>query len=216
MTDLERRARAVRGCYPILDARTLRANGVEALEAAQACAAAGLRLVQYRHKDLWTRRESQEVEALARLLHEANILFIVNDRADIALAVGADGVHLGQEDLTPEAVRSFAGDKLLIGLSTHNEAQLRAAADTPADYVAIGPIYATASKERPDPIVGLDGLSEARRLTGRPLVAIGGITRERGPEVYAAGADCCAVVADLFRGDWRRAIREWAQIGPGL
>ena len=127
---------------------------------------------------------------------------VVNDRADIALAVGADGVHLGQDDLDPSAARRLLGDKFIIGYSTHSVAQAVEAARLPVDYVAVGPIFDTSSKERPDPVVGLEGLRGVRAAVGPvPLVAIGGITRETARAVLAAGADSLALISALVGGD---------------
>jgi thiamine-phosphate pyrophosphorylase len=149
---------------------------------------------------------------MATAARDAAVTFIVNDRADVALAVGAGGAHLGQADLTPSSVRSFAGEELIVGYSTHNRTQMEEAAREPADYLALGPIFGTQSKERPDATVGLEDLRRWRNLTDRPLVAIGGITRERAPEVWAAGANSCAVIADMLRDDWRSSIEIWTRL----
>ena len=172
---------------------------------------AGAGIVQLRHKDDWTREVFELAEEIAAIAQDADVTFIVNDRADVALAVGAGGVHLGQTDLRPAAVRAFAGDRLRIGLSTHNEAQLRAAASEPVDYLALGPIFGTQSKEQPDLIVGVEELRRLRPLAEPPLVTIGGITLETAPSVLAAGADSCAVISDMFVGDWRTKIRAWTR-----
>ncbi|MFL6284963.1 MAG: thiamine phosphate synthase, partial [Pyrinomonadaceae bacterium] len=124
---------------------------------------------------------------------------IINDRADIALALGADGVHLGQDDMPPEAARSLLGGGAVVGFSTHGVEQAIAAARLPVDYIAVGPIFKTASKENPDPVVGLEGLRRVREAVGRlPLVAIGGVTRENVPSVLDAGADSVAVISALL------------------
>ena len=159
----------------------------------------GARLVQLREKRLSPRefyREALEAVGVAR---ERGALVVVNDRADLALAVGADGVHLGQDDLGPEAARRVLGDGAVIGYSTHDVGQAMRAASMPVDYVAVGPIFATASKERPDPVLGLEGLRRVREAVGASvrLVAIGGITAERAPACLAAGADCVAVIGAL-------------------
>jgi thiamine-phosphate pyrophosphorylase len=132
---------------------------------------------------------------------------VVNDRADLARLVGA-GVHLGQQDLRPSEVRPMVGARTLIGFSTHNQSQLRAAAEEPADYLALGPVFGTATKENPDPVVGVEGLRRWRPHAPRPLVAIGGITRANAAEVFAAGADSVAVISDLFP-DVRARAEEW-------
>ena len=138
-----------------------------------------------------------QAERIAALCARYQALFIIDDRADIARLLGA-GVHLGQEDLPPRLARRIVGPEAVIGFSTHNAEQLEAAAEEPVDYLALGPIFETSSKERPDPVVGLERLRAWRRLTERPLVAIGGITRANAPAVLAAGADSVAVIGDLL------------------
>ena len=130
---------------------------------------------------------------------ESFVRLIMNDRADLCLAAEFDGVHVGQDDLSSEAVRSLIGPDRWLGVSTHNPDQLREADLTSADYLAIGPVFATSSKERPDPVVGIEGVRQARALTQKPLVAIGGITRANAASVIAAGADSVAVISDLLR-----------------
>ena len=198
--------------YPIVDTKSPITVMRGPLKVFRTLIEAGARIIQLRHKDAWTRDSFRLAEAMTVLARDAAVTFVVNDRADVALAVGADGVHLGQTDLSPSAVRSFAGDKLIIGLSTHNREQLEAAAREPADYLALGPIFGTQSKERPDPTVGLEGLQLLRGLTNRPLAAIGGITREAAPEIWAAGADSCAVISDMLRDDWRASIQAWVRL----
>ena len=124
----------------------------------------------------------------------------MNDRADLCLAADFDGVHVGQDDLSPESVRRIIGPDRWLGVSTHNPEQLRDADLTSADYLAIGPVFATSSKDKPDPVVGLAGVRRARELTRKPLVAIGGITRANAASVIEAGADCIAVISDLITG----------------
>lgn len=128
---------------------------------------------------------------------------IINDRVDICLAADADGVHLGQDDLSPESARRIFdqvkdGKSRIIGFSTHNLSQVRAADALPIDYIAIGPVFATGSKANPDPVVGLEGVRQARGVTKKPLVAIGGITRQNCSQVKAAGADAVALISDLL------------------
>jgi thiamine-phosphate pyrophosphorylase len=122
----------------------------------------------------------------------------MNDRADLCLAAGLDGVHVGQDDLSPGSVRSIIGPNLWLGVSTHNPEQLAQADSAPVDYLAIGPVFATSSKEKPDPVVGLEGIRIARSLTLKPLVAIGGISRQNAKSVIEAGADSLAVISDLL------------------
>jgi thiamine-phosphate pyrophosphorylase len=122
----------------------------------------------------------------------------VNDRPDIASMTGAAGIHVGQEDLPVEAARKTCPQPLWVGVSTHNLDQLQAADRTSADYIAVGPIFATGTKQNPDPVIGLDFLRTARQMTQKALVAIGGITVESASEVYRAGADSIAVIRDLM------------------
>jgi thiamine-phosphate pyrophosphorylase len=181
--------------YVILDA-TLLNNSPH--ECAQELAAAGVRLLQYRDKWASARdllKTSRELVASLKR-HEASL--VVNDRPDVAWLAGAAGVHVGQEDLDPGQTRAAVGKKMWIGASTHNLEQFRAAADSCADYLAIGPIFATTSKANPDPVVGLELIRQLRPLTNKPIVAIGGITLERAAAVIAAGADSIAVIRDVL------------------
>jgi thiamine-phosphate pyrophosphorylase len=130
---------------------------------------------------------------------ENSVRLIMNDRADLALMAEFDGVHVGQDDLSPESVRTIIGPDRWLGVSTHNPEQLATADQTSADYLAIGPVFSTTSKDKPDPMVGLEGVRRARRLTSKPLVAIGGITRQNAASVIEAGADSVAVISDLLR-----------------
>ena len=159
---------------------------------------AGVRVIQYRHKDAFRRSHFEQCVSLARRTHQAGGAFLINDRADVADLCGADGVHLGQEDVSPETARRFLGASPLIGYSTHTLDQARRAAALPVDYIAIGPVFPTTTKENPDPVVGLSLVSEVRALTKKPLVAIGGITMENAPAVLAAGADAVAVMRGLL------------------
>jgi thiamine-phosphate pyrophosphorylase len=167
-------------------------------------AESGVELLQYRNKRASSRElfeASQSISATLSRLAKPGIYkpcFIVNDRADIAVLANAQGVHVGQQDLNVEEARAIVGPDNLVGVSTHSLEQLDAADKTSADYIAFGPIFPTSSKENPDPVVGLDLLREARRHTGKPLVAIGGITLERAAEVFRAGADSLAVARDLI------------------
>ena len=142
---------------------------------------------------------------------DSSVRFIMNDRADLCLAAEFGGVHVGQDDLSPESVRKIIGTDRILGVSTHNPEQLREADLTSADYLAIGPVFATASKEKPDPVVGLDGVRRARALTKKSLVAIGGITRATAASVIEAGADSVAVISDLL-GDPRKSAEEFLRI----
>lgn len=165
----------------------------------------GAGVVQLREKRLAPREFYREAEEALRVARTFGAKLIINDRADIALAVGADGVHLGQDDMPPEAARALLGDAVAVGFSTHNVGQALEAARLPVTYVAIGPVFATSSKERPDPVVGLEGVRRVRAVinaapaaTGAvPLVAIGGVTAESAPRVLEAGADSVAVIGAL-------------------
>jgi thiamine-phosphate pyrophosphorylase len=194
--------------YPIVDVGAL--GGRPLAEAVAALARGGARILQLRAKDV----EDERLLALAReglaAARAGGALFIVNDRPDVALIAGADGVHVGQDDLDPADARAVVGPGALVGASTHDLAQLEAAAGAPVDYVAFGPIFPTRSKAAPDPVVGLELLRRARASTERPLVAIGGITRARAAEVAAAGADGLAVISDLLGApDLEAAAREF-------
>jgi thiamine-phosphate pyrophosphorylase len=196
--------------YPILDTGVAARHGIGTLDAARELIQCEVRILQIRHKGFLSREMLDTVERVSELCRAAGVLLVVNDRADVARLTRA-ALHLGQDDLPPSAARKIMGPDLLIGFSTHNERQLRAAAAEPVDYLAIGPIFGTATKENPDPVVGLDELRRLRPLTTRPLVAIGGITRARAAEVLAAGADSIAVIGDLFSesGNLRARALEW-------
>lgn len=161
----------------------------------------GSMLIQYRDKASAPGLFLSHARELRRITRDRATL-IINDRADLALACDADGVHLGQDDLSPEAARRIftaAGrEKMIIGFSTHNLDQVRHADAMAIDYVAVGPVFATSSKANPDPVIGLEGVRQARAATKKPLVAIGGITRENCRKVRQAGADSVAVISDLF------------------
>jgi thiamine-phosphate pyrophosphorylase len=135
----------------------------------------------------------------------------MNDRADLCVAAGFDGVHVGQDDLPAKSARRVIGPNLMLGVSTHNPEQVIAADKTSADYIAIGPVFATSSKANPDPVIGIDGVRAARLLTRKPLVAIGGISRANCRAVADAGADSVAVISDLIR-DPRKSVEEFLRI----
>jgi thiamine-phosphate pyrophosphorylase len=183
--------------YAILDPSTFREDHT-LFRAAEDLAAAGVSLIQYRNKSGDARQMLDHARELKLRLGNS-VKLIMNDRADLALVAGFDGVHLGQDDLSPAGARTVIGDTLWLGVSTNNLEQVRAAAQTSADYIAVGPVFATTSKVNPDPVIGLDGVSRARELTRKPLVAIGGITRANCRSVIDAGADSVAVISDLLR-----------------
>jgi len=181
--------------YAIID--PAQSEGRSPVEVAEDLLAAGVRLIQLRDKRASPRGLYETARQLAALVRRAGGLFVVNDRADIALAADADGVHVGQDDLPVESARQVVGRGKLVGFSTHNPEQVREADRSTADYVAFGPIYSTTSKANPDPLVGLEGLAHARTLTRKPLVAIGGITLENVRPVLEAGADSMAIIRGL-------------------
>jgi thiamine-phosphate pyrophosphorylase len=199
--------------YPILDTEIAARHGVDPVTAAAQILEGGAKILQFRHKGFFSREVFAQLERVAELCREADAMFVVNDRADLAALTGA-ALHLGQDDLPPSAARKVVGAGALIGFSTHNERQLRAAAAEPADYLALGPIFGTASKYNPDPLVGIDDLCRLRTLTERPLVAIGGITRANAQAVLAAGADAVAIIGDLFAGpaNLRAHTQEWVAL----
>jgi thiamine-phosphate pyrophosphorylase len=165
---------------------------------AEELVAGGCTLLQYRNKSGNARQMLDQARELKQRLG-STVKLIMNDRADLALVAEFDGVHVGQDDLLPESVRGIIGPARWLGVSTHNPEQLAEADKTSADYLAIGPVFATSSKEQPDPVVGLEGVRRARELTRKPLVAIGGITRANAASVIEAGADSVAVISDLLR-----------------
>jgi len=182
--------------YAIVD-RSCFSRPEELLSMARELSAAGLCLLQYRDKS-GSAREILELALALRRQLGTSLRLILNDRADLARAADFGGVHLGQEDLSVEGARKVTGASLWLGVSTHRPEQVEAANRTSADYLAIGPVFATASKARPDPVVGLEGIRRVRPLTPKPLVAIGGITRTNCRSVLAAGADSVAVISDLL------------------
>ena len=186
---------ALPALYVILDATLLPSDPVEFVKRLMQ---AGARLFQYRNKTAPGRELLQAAQALNVTARQEGAGFLVNDRPDIARLAGASGVHVGQDDLDPEAARSIVGVNAIVGISTHNLQQFRSAADTDADYIAVGPIFETRTKANPDPVVGLELIREARRLTNKPIVAIGGITLEQAADVIRAGADSVAVVSDIL------------------
>jgi thiamine-phosphate pyrophosphorylase len=195
--------------YPILDS-VLFPDADAMFAAADELAAAACTLLQYRNKSGNARQMLDQARELRARLG-ASIKLIMNDRADLCLAAGFDGLHVGQDDLSPDAARKILGSARWLGVSTHNPEQLAEADLTSADYLAIGPIFATVSKADPDPVVGLEGVRQARKLTGKPLVAIGGITRANARSVIEAGADAVAVISDLLL-EPRKSAEEFFRI----
>jgi thiamine-phosphate pyrophosphorylase len=197
--------------YAILDATpTEPTNALLAL--AETLAKSGVQLIQLRAKHL-PARQFQEIATALIAAAPTNVKIIVNDRPDIASITNAAGIHVGQEDLPVEAARKLCPTPQLVGISTHNLEQLRAASNTSADYIAVGPIYPTTTKQNPDPVVGLDLIRAARKLTRKPVVAIGGITINTAAEVFRAGADSVAIISDLVNApDPSQRAREYLSI----
>ncbi|MEO7191254.1 MAG: thiamine phosphate synthase [Vicinamibacterales bacterium] len=190
--------------YAILDVALTHAHGLTPQNLFDIWIDAGVRLIQLRAKSMASGAMLDLADALAERARTAGVTFIVNDRADIARLSGAAGVHVGQGDLTPRDVRPLLPAPALIGLSTHTTVQVTAALTQPIDYLAIGPVFTTLSKQNPDAVVGLSGVREtaaAARERPVPVVAIGGISLETAPDVIDAGADAVAIIGDLLRGD---------------
>ncbi|MEP7352351.1 MAG: thiamine phosphate synthase [Acidobacteriota bacterium] len=201
------------GFYPILDTTAVLARGLDPIDCARQILDGGARILQFRHKTFFSRQAFLWLEAIAELTQKSGALLVVNDRADLAKLFCA-ALHVGQDDLPPQAARRVVGVDAIIGFSTHKEAHLRAADSEPVDYLALGPIFGTASKENPDAVVGVAELRRIRPLTQKPLVAIGGITRANAVAVIDAGADSVAVVADLFPedGDITARVQAWLRL----
>jgi thiamine-phosphate pyrophosphorylase len=206
--------------YPIIDLSCFAAqpDPIAAIVVyAEDLITAGATLIQLRDKS--QPEEPKRFLSCARELHRVTwgkATLIINDRVDICLAADADGVHLGQNDLSPAAARAIFhqvkdGKTRIIGFSTHNLSQLREADTLPIDYIAIGPVFATGSKANPDPVIGLEGMRQARRVTKKPLVAIGGITRQNCSRVKAAGADAVAVISDLLESP-AKAVADFLRV----
>ena len=182
--------------YPVTDRQL---SGLSHAEQVARLCEGGARLVQLREKHLSAREFYREASEALRVARSFGAKLIINDRADVALAVGADGVHVGQDDMPPGAVRALLGAGACVGFSTHGVGQAIAAAALPVDYIAIGPVFATSSKENPDPVVGLEGVRRVREaVPAVTLVAIGGVTAESARSVLEAGADSVAVIGALL------------------
>jgi thiamine-phosphate pyrophosphorylase len=197
--------------YAILDATP--AQPTESLVSlAPTLVDAGVRLIQLRAKRL-PPRQIQDIAGALIAAVPKDVRIILNDRPDIASLTNAAGVHVGQEDLPVEAARKLCPIPQWVGISTHNPEQLRAASNTLADYIAVGPIYPTTTKQDPDPVVGLDLIRAAKKLTRQPIVAIGGITINSASEVFRAGADSVAIISDLTNArDPAQRAREYLAV----
>ena len=180
------------------------------VEFARDLAEGGVTLLQYRNKEGDTRSILRHTREIKRVL-EGKVALIMNDRADICVAMGYDGVHLGQDDLPADGARLVVGEERVVGVSTHNTQQVIEADAGPADYIAIGPVFPTTGKKNPDALVGLEGVQAARAATRKPIVAIGGITRNNAKSVIDAGANCVAVISDLLSSP-RRAAEEFLRL----
>jgi thiamine-phosphate pyrophosphorylase len=195
--------------YPITDTRL---SGLTHAEQVERLAAGGATLIQLRDKLASPREFYEAARRAVEVARALGVRLIINDRLDIALAVDADGVHLGQDDLPPARARELVGANRIVGYSTHNVEQALEADSTPIDYIAVGPVFQTTTKANPDPVVGPDLIRELKPRLTRPLVAIGGITLSTAPAVIAAGADSIAVIADLFAaGDLIARAGEYLQ-----
>jgi thiamine-phosphate pyrophosphorylase len=202
--------------YPILDAEMLARRGLDLTLAASAMLEGGAGILQIRQKGHWTRDFFETARQVAGLCRESGADLVIDDRADFAMLLEG-GLHVGQDDLAPRDARKLMGPEPLLGFSSHNVPQLCAAAGEPVDYVALGPVFATASKRNPDPVVGVEEVRRCRALLEKPLVAIGGITRANALEVLQAGADSLAVIADLVpehatAKSLRERMEEWQRI----
>jgi thiamine-phosphate pyrophosphorylase len=201
--------------YAILDFDAAASRGLQPAELCDIWLDAGIRLIQFRAKHLTGGPMQQAAAGLTERCHAAGARLIVNDRADVARLSGADGVHLGQDDLTPAQARLVVGADVVVGVSTHNGEQARKAVQEPIDYLAIGPVFPTSSKDKPDPVVGLDGVARANAIAaarGLPLVAIGGITLDNAAAVLEAGASSVAVISDLLAADPAARARAFVRL----
>jgi thiamine-phosphate pyrophosphorylase len=203
---------ALPALYVILDAALLPADPVEFTAK---LLAAGVRLLQYRNKTASPREILQTSQALCAETRHFGAQFVVNDRPDIARMAGAQGVHVGQLDVSVAAARAVIGSDGLVGVSTHNLQQFAEAARADCDYIAVGPIFGTTSKSNSDPVVGVRALRKLRSLTEKPIVAIGGITAERAREVLDAGADSVAVISDILAAKKPlQRVRQYLELLP--
>jgi len=184
--------------YAIADAQVLAARGITLADFARGLRDAGVTLVQYRDKAGAPQEILRAAATLRDAFEGAGATLVMNDRADFAVLAGFDGVHVGQDDLSPADARAVVAAKRIVGVSTHNESQVRTADASCADYIAVGPVFATGTKLDAEPVIGLDGVRRARALTRKPIVAIGGITRANAHSVIAAGADSVALISALF------------------
>jgi thiamine-phosphate pyrophosphorylase len=202
--------------YPITDARiTTLSHAAQVRKLIEG----GATFIQLREKHASPKDFYEDAKEALKIARAANVKIIINDRVDIALALGADGVHLGQDDLPPAHARRILGEKAIIGFSTHSIAQIIEAIEFPVDYLAIGPVFATKTKENPDKIVGLEGVKKAREAVGKfPLVAIGGITSDNLRAVFEAGADASAIIGGLLSeaGKISEKMRKFIELSESM
>jgi thiamine-phosphate pyrophosphorylase len=184
--------------YAIVDAEVLFRRDTAVAQFAKELRAAGVELLQYRNKSGGPQEVLRNAAVIREVMAGSGCRLILNDRADMAVLARWNGVHVGQEDLSPEDAKRVVGVERWAGVSTHNEEQMRAADASCADYVAVGPVFATGTKLDAEPVIGLDGVRLARALTKKPIVAIGGITRANSRTVIDAGADSVAIISALF------------------
>ena len=202
------------GLYVILDSSVCPDRSL--IDILKEAATAGARLFQYRNKSASMKEAYAEALVLRQVALEAGMTFIVNDRCDLALAVDADGVHLGQGDLPLDLARKVMGPEKLIGISTHNPDQVREAIARKPDYLGFGPIFKPGSKQDHDPVVGLEGLRAMRKLTSLPVFAIGGIQIDQAGEVTRAGANGVAVISAILKApDISHAVKSFLAQMPG-
>jgi thiamine-phosphate pyrophosphorylase len=209
------RSHSFSGLYIILDPSVCPPRPL--IEVLETAAEAGAVLFQYRNKTASMKDAYVEALPLRQAAAKAGLLFIVNDRCDLALAIDADGVHLGQEDLPLDLARNVMGSEKLIGISTHSPTQVRDATAGKPDYLGFGPIFTPGSKQDHDPVVGLEGLRAIRSLTPLPVFAIGGIHLDRVDDVLRAGANGVAVISAILKApDISHAVRSFLDQMPGL
>jgi thiamine-phosphate pyrophosphorylase len=181
--------------YPITDRKV---SGLSHTEQVERLINGGATLIQLREKDLHGRDFFEDAKRCVEIARAAGVKILINDRVDLVMALGADGVHLGQYDLPPTEARRLLGENAIIGVSTHNTLQEKDASNLPIDYIAIGPVFATSTKSNPDPIVGIEGIKDVRNIAAdKTIVAIGGINESNLAEIFAAGADSAAMIGEL-------------------
>lgn len=191
--------------YPIIDSGFVKPEDVA--KAAEEILKGGATIIQLRGKNISTKDFISMAKTVKTVTEAFNATFIINDRVDVAMVVGAEGVHLGQDDLPIKQARKLLGEEKIIGVSTHGVEEVTRAAQDGADYVGFGPIYETSTKSDTHDIQGLDKLKEIRKATDLPLVAIGGINRDNIGDVLSCGADSCAVISDILNNQETGGIK---------